>query len=222
MFNRFKNAIRYISEGDAIIKQLTYELQVANCQIEDKNKEIASLKSLIMEQTINPVREQLEAQHDGELPALPIEALSMAETLFLLSCESDEAETKKKSANAKFDIVNENLSKQMVSNRLPKFTYRGFDFELDAEFHINVLKVNKPFVQDWLRDNGHGDLLSEDYSASSLKSLVKEIREQNNDNLPEDLNKLITIYEPVIVSMKKTKANSAKAKRVKKVIDKQI
>lgn len=218
MLNRLKNAIRYITEANAVSR----ELQVINCQLEDKNKEIASLKALVMEQTVKPVREQLETQHDGELPALPIEALSMAETLFLLSCEADEAEAKKKSANAKFNIVNENLSKQMVSNRLPKFTYRGFDFELDAEFHVNVLKANKPFVQDWLRNNGHSDLLSEDYSASSLKSLIKELREQNNDNIPEDLNKLITIYEPVVVSMKKAKANSAKAKRVKKVIDKQV
>lgn len=217
MFDRFKNAIKYLSEASSVSK----ELQVLNCQIEEKNKEIATLRALISEQTVKPIREQLETEHDGELPALPMEALSMAETLFLLSCEADEAEARKKSANAKFDIVNENLSKQMISNRLPKFTYHGFDFELDAEFHVNVLKVNKPFVHDWLRNNGHGELLSEDYNASSFKSLIKELREANNDTLPDELNSLITIYEPVIVSMKKAKANSAKAKRVKKVIDKQ-
>jgi predicted house-cleaning noncanonical NTP pyrophosphatase (MazG superfamily) len=221
MFNRIKNAIRYIAEGDSVIKHLNYELSVAQNMLEERNKEITGLKSMIISQTVNPVREELEEKHDGELPPLPLDALSMAETLFRLSCEADEAEAKKKAANAKFDIVNESLTKQMVANRLPQFIYRGFNFELDTEFHVNVLKANKPNVQDWLRNNGHSDLLTEDYSPSSFKSLVKEIRELNNDELPEDLAKLITIYEPVVVSMKKAKKNSAKARRVNKAINKQ-
>jgi predicted house-cleaning noncanonical NTP pyrophosphatase (MazG superfamily) len=221
MFNRIKNALRYITEGDSVIRQLHYELRVAQNTLEERNRENAGLKSIITAQAVNPVREELEEKHDGELPPLPLEALSMAETLFRLSCEADEAEAKKKTANAKFDIVNEALTKQMVANRLPQFIYRGFNFELDTEFHVNVLKANKPHVQDWLRNNGHTDLLTEDYNASSFKSLVKEIREQNNDELPEDLARLVTIYEPVIVSMTKAKKNSAKARRVDKVISKQ-
>jgi predicted house-cleaning noncanonical NTP pyrophosphatase (MazG superfamily) len=221
MFNRVKNALRYFTEGDSVIKRLDGELRVAQSTLEERNREIASLKSIISTQAVNPVREELEANHEGDLPPLPLEALSMAETLFRLSCEADEAEAKKKAANARFDIVNETLTKQMVSNRLPQFIYRGFNFELDTEFHVNVLKANKPQVQEWLRNNGHGDLLSEDYNASSFKSLVKEIRELNNDELPEDLAQLVTIYEPVIVSMTKAKKNSAKARRVDKVINKQ-
>ncbi|HEX3046732.1 MAG TPA: hypothetical protein VHY08_18405 [Bacillota bacterium] len=221
MFNRVKNALRYFTEGDSAIKRLDGELRVAQSTLEERIREIASLKSIISAQAVNPVREELEEKHDGDLPPLPLEALSMAETLFRLSCEADEAEAKKKAANARFDIVNETLTKQMVSNRLPQFIYRGFNFELDTEFHVNVLKANKPQVQEWLRNNGHGDLLSEDYNASSFKSLVKEIRELNNDELPEDLAQLVTIYEPVIVSMTKAKKNSAKARRVDKVISKQ-
>lgn len=58
----------------------------------------------------------------------------------------------------------------------------------EANLYASIIKDKKEEAYDWLRDNGHGDLINGTVNASSLKAFLKECM-RNGEAFPDDLFK---------------------------------
>lgn len=57
---------------------------------------------------------------------------------------------------------------------------------LNPMLQVNVKKENRPALHEWLRANGHDDLITEQTNSSTLKAYVKE-QMQHGVEIPEDI-----------------------------------
>jgi hypothetical protein len=67
--------------------------------------------------------------------------------------------------------------------------------------HASVIAAQKQNFFYWLRDHGHGSLITEQVHASTLKAWVKEQTEAGRE-VPTDL---LTIYEEITIGVRKAK-----------------
>lgn len=54
-----------------------------------------------------------------------------------------------------------------------------------------------------LRENGLGDLIHETVNANTLSSAMKNLAEENDDQLPDEFIPVINIYEKMDISKRK-------------------
>lgn len=57
---------------------------------------------------------------------------------------------------------------------------------LTSMMNVSIPKDNRIAFYDWLRANGHGDIIQEQTNASTVKALIKE-QMSNGEPIPEDL-----------------------------------
>lgn len=57
---------------------------------------------------------------------------------------------------------------------------------LTSMMNVSIPKDNRIAFYDWLRENGHGDIIQEQANASTVKALIKE-QLSNGEEIPEDL-----------------------------------
>lgn len=61
---------------------------------------------------------------------------------------------------------------------------------LTSDMHCNVSKDKKTEFHGWLHDNEFGDLIKPDVNPSSLKSLIKELRDSEDEGEQEKYEKV--------------------------------
>jgi hypothetical protein len=107
-----------------------------------------------------------------------------------LKAQIDELSKVKAELQKKFDFVRKSAMPEKMENE-------GYDnikltgigrISLRAEIYAGIVTGKKNEAEDWLRNNGHADLIVEMVNASTLKAFTKE-QIRNGEPLPEDLFK---------------------------------
>lgn len=90
----------------------------------------------------------------------------------------------------KFDHLRMNLIPEMMENEgINKVDFDGIGrVATQGNIYASIIKGKKEEAYDWLRDNGHGDLINGTVNASSLKAFLKECMREGIQ-FPDDLFK---------------------------------
>ena len=114
-----------------------------------------------------------------------------------------EAELKK--INRDIDNVDWHLSNEMAENEMQNFTRSGLMFYLTSKCRASAVEGAKSDLFDALRENGYGDLITENVNANSLSSFVKEQMSENDDVLPSWLDGLVNVFDKCTVGVRRAK-----------------
>jgi hypothetical protein len=131
------------------------------------------------------------------------EILKTAELYKLLRDEKAEAEEHIKVLNGQIDKAMTKLSDLMLENDMPGFKHNGVQFSLATTTRASAIAGDKTELYNALRQNGHGDMVTETVNANSLSSFVREQIAENGDKLPDWLIGKVNIYEVTVVKLKK-------------------
>lgn len=202
---------------------LERENSVLKERIADLDKELYETKLLVAEQLSERDVKRLERQEAESGQSLPLPSGILAKGLKLKKLKrlSDKFKAKTELFNEQIKVLKEVLAQQMISSNIPSFVYNGNQYSLGKDFFLSTPKGNKEIVMQLLKENNYGDIIHEDYNASTFKSIIKELYEDNEENLPHWLIKdgepLVTLYTPNSVDIRKasgkSQQNLAKAKK---------
>lgn len=96
------------------------------------------------------------------------------------------------------------LATIMAIEEVDGFKRGGKTFFPTTDFFASVRKEDKPAVLAWLKANGHPHMVKEDVNAASLKGLVKEFVDNDEEGrLPEGLDGIVQTYTVPTVGMRK-------------------
>ena len=130
--------------------------------------------------------------------------------LFALADELRELkETKKrledelKTVGLEIDRVDTDLAQRMANAETQNFTRNGTMFCLTSITRASASAGRKEELFEALRTAGYGDLVYETVNANSLSAFVKEQTTENDDNLPQWLDGLVTVFEKTTVCVRK-------------------
>lgn len=129
--------------------------------------------------------------------------LLLADQLKKLTDRKKELEQEVKQVNANIRALNNELVSFLDSTRTDSFTHDGTLFYLYKRTNANPKGGLKDDLYAALREHGYGEVIIEHVLPSHLTALVKEAREENNDEIPDWLSGLVTVNDDIIVGMRK-------------------
>ncbi|MBQ3544916.1 MAG: hypothetical protein IJA34_08030 [Lachnospiraceae bacterium] len=130
--------------------------------------------------------------------------LTMADRLQELRDEKEQLETALKETNGMIEAVEQDLVAAMVTAELDSFKRNGHTYSLKVDTYASAKAECKQELFDALRSNNAGDLVQEQVNANSLRAFVKELKANNDDEIPEWIVDYINVYEKTKVSVRKS------------------
>lgn len=119
--------------------------------------------------------------------------------------EKKEIESKLKELNTEIEAVEAQLFQLMLEEEIQSFQRSGYTFYMQVSPYPSVLPEKKEEFYNWLKENGYGSLIQETINHNSLRAWVKEILEENGDELPEELQPILKIFEKQTVGIRKAR-----------------
>ena len=95
------------------------------------------------------------------------------------------------------------LSEQMINHEIQNFKRNGRLFYLTTLRDIRAVASMREQLCEVLREKGFGDLVKEAVHPQTLQAFVREQIEENDDEVPEWLDDLVTVYEEDQVRIRK-------------------
>jgi hypothetical protein len=129
----------------------------------------------------------------------------LSDQLKALRDEKDILEDTLKDLKVRIDKTEYELSERMAQEEMPSFTRAGTTFYLSTKSYASAVAENKAELHAALKENGYAELVYETVNANSLSSFVRELREENDDVLPEWLDGLVNVYDKTTVGLRKAK-----------------
>lgn len=126
--------------------------------------------------------------------------LSLADQFRDLKAKKEELAALTKDNNQEISNTEEQLSSAMVMAEVSLFRRAGRTFYLNPQLFCSAKADQKENLHQWLKDHEAGDLVQETVHAGSLKSYVKELKD--DDAMPEDLAEMLNIFEKIGIGMR--------------------
>ena len=130
--------------------------------------------------------------------------LQMADRLQELRDEKEQLEMALKETNGMIEAVEQDLVAAMVTAELDSFKRNGHTYSLKIDTYASAKADRKEELFEALRNNNAGDLVQEQVNANSLRAFVKELKANNDDEIPEWIIDYINVYEKTKVSVRKS------------------
>lgn len=130
--------------------------------------------------------------------------LQMADRLQELRDEKEQLEMALKETNGMIEAVEQDLVAAMVTAELDSFKRNGHTYSLKIDTYASAKADRKEELFEALRNNNAGDLVQEQVNANSLRAFVKELKANNDDEIPEWIVDYINVYEKTKVSVRKS------------------
>lgn len=146
---------------------------------------------------LNPVQVNFE-----KAESVSRDMFSLADTLRRLKEQKELLDVQLKECNAAIEQTNDALVKMMVDEEMPRFSRNGKTFHLSTRLFASPQEGQKETLYGWLKENGYGDLVKETVHANSLNSWVKEIKEENDGQLPGELGPMLNVFEKTSVGIR--------------------
>lgn len=128
----------------------------------------------------------------------------LADQLADLKRRKKELEDKLKEVNAMIAKTDEELSTIMLEEELQSFNRNGQTFYVNTKTYASAVPDKKHELFAWLKNHGYGDMVTETVNANTLSAFVREMLSET-DQLPEDLEELVNVYEKTTVGIRKAK-----------------
>ena len=130
--------------------------------------------------------------------------LAMADRLQELRDEKEQLEIALKETNGMIEAVEQDLVAAMVTAELDSFKRNGHTYSLKVDTYASAKAECKLELFEALRNSNAGDLVQEQVNANSLRAFVKELKANNDDEIPEWIIDYINVYEKTKVSVRKS------------------
>ena len=130
--------------------------------------------------------------------------LTLADTLQELREAKEHLELSLKETNSMIEAVEQDLITAMVTAELDSFKRNGHTYSIKVDTYASARVDRKEELFEALRNNNAGDLVQEQVNANSLRAFVKEIKANNNDEIPEWIIDYINVYEKTKISVRKS------------------
>lgn len=130
--------------------------------------------------------------------------LQMADRLQELRDEKEQLEMALKETNGMIEAVEQDLVAAMVTAELDSFKRNGHTYSLKIDTYASAKADRKEELFEALRKNNAGDLVQEQVNANSLRAFVKELKANNDDEIPEWIVDYINVYDKTKISVRKS------------------
>lgn len=130
--------------------------------------------------------------------------LQMADRLQELRDEKEQLEMALKETNGMIEAVEQDLVVAMVTAELDSFKRNGHTYSLKVDTYASAKADRKDELFEALRNNNAGDLVQEQVNANSLRAFVKELKANNDDEIPEWIVNYINVYDKTKISVRKS------------------
>lgn len=130
--------------------------------------------------------------------------LQMADRLQELRDEKEQLELSLKETNAMIEVVEQDLIAAMVTAELDSFRRNGHTYSLKVETYASAKADRKEELFEALRNNNAGSLVQEQVNANSLRAFVKELKANNDDEIPEWIVDYINVYDKTKIAVRKS------------------
>ena len=114
-----------------------------------------------------------------------------------------------KDNNAAIDKLKAEIAETMIDEDIPSQGYGDYVYSLqdkikyskrgEAEFQEKGLDFFEV-----LREQGFGDIIKETVNANTLQSTMKEVADENDGELPPELDEIVSSYEMTDISRRKS------------------
>lgn len=130
--------------------------------------------------------------------------LAMADRLQELRDEKEQLEISLKETNAMIEAVEQDLVAAMVTAELDSFKRNGHTYSLKVDTYASAKAECKQELFEALRNNNAGDLVQEQVNANSLRAFVKELKANNDDEIPSWIIDYINVYDKTKIAVRKS------------------
>ena len=130
--------------------------------------------------------------------------LQMADRLQELRDEKEQLEIALKETNGMIEAVEQDLVAAMVTAELDSFKRNGHTYSLKIDTYASAKAECKQELFEALRNNDAGDLVQEQVNANSLRAFVKELKANNDDEIPSWIVDYINVYDKTKISVRKS------------------
>ena len=132
-----------------------------------------------------------------------VEMFDLADTLRELQEKKALLQEELKDVNGQIKDTTGLLSEQMINHEIQNFKRNGRLFYLTTLRDIRAVASMREQLCEVLREKGFGDLVKEAVHPQTLQAFVREQIEENDDEVPEWLDDLVTVYEEDQVRIRK-------------------
>ena len=129
------------------------------------------------------------------------ELFSLADRLRELKERKKQLEDELKAVNNDIEETNEKMVQIMTQEEIQNFNRAGLTFYLNTRTFASPAAGQQEALYGWLKENGYSDLVRETVYSQSLSAFVRDLLEEE-DELPEGLQKLVNVYEKTTVGMR--------------------
>ena len=130
--------------------------------------------------------------------------LQLADTLQELRDAKEHLEASLKETNALIEDIEQDLVQAMLTAELDSFKRNGHTYSLKVDTFASAKAECKDELFKALRENNAGDLVQEQVNANSLRAFVKELKANNDDNIPAWIADYINVYEKTKIAVRKS------------------
>ena len=130
--------------------------------------------------------------------------LAMADRLQELRDEKEQLEISLKETNAMIEAIEQDLVAAMLTAELDSFKRNGHTYSLKIDTYASAKAECKQELFEALRNNNAGDLIQEQVNANSLRAFVKELKANNDDEIPEWIVNYINVYDRAKIAVRKS------------------
>ena len=131
------------------------------------------------------------------------ELFELADQLKAAKDRKKELDALTKENNAEVERLDLALSEGMAEAECDRFSRNGYTFYMGSRLFASPAAGRKEDMMQALKDNGYGSLVVGTVNAGTLSSFCKEQMAANDDELPEWLSDVVTIFEKVSVGVRK-------------------
>ena len=114
-----------------------------------------------------------------------------------------------KDNNAAIDKLKAEIAEMMIDEDIPSQGYGDYVYSLQDK--IKYSKRGEAELQekgldffDVLREQGFGDIIKETVNANTLQSTMKAVADENDGELPPELDEIVSSYEMTDISRRKS------------------
>jgi hypothetical protein len=115
----------------------------------------------------------------------------------------EKCEAKLSAIKSDIQAIEIEMANAMTRGEYGKFTVWGKTFYISERTHVSARAECKDSLVEWLDQAGHGDIATRTVHPQTLRSLVRELREANDNSLPGQLSDLLNIHSVPTINIRK-------------------
>ena len=114
-----------------------------------------------------------------------------------------------KDNNAAIDKLKAEIAETMIDEDIPSQGYGDYVYSLQDK--VKYSKRGEAYLQERgldffevLREQGFGDIIKETVNANTMQSTMKAVADENDGELPPELDEIVSSYEMTDISRRKS------------------